>query len=656
MRTPHTLGVLRTALLLAPLALAAAACGDDGPGPAGPVVRFSVSPGEDFYAQPFPCDLRRTEAGIDLTGFPSGEIIVNKMVGVAAEHSDGFAVGGAVFFAFTEAVDPATLPAPGAGSLAEGASVFLVDVDPASPERGTRVPLWIRYEDAPSRFLPAHWLALLPFPGAPLRPGTTYAAVVTDGVRTATGTPFGADEDLAALLGSGGSAAVEAARPAFAPLLEYLDEVGLERARVVGATVFTTRRAADLLEAARAVVYRDAPAPVLADLAHTGQTDTYDLYEGTYEAPIFQQGDPPYRSEGGQIEVDAQGDPVLVRLETLRVALTVPRDVMPAGGWPVVIYRHGTGGDYLTFVENGTADRLANVLDASYQVIGRLAALSIDGVMHGPRAGEEGGSPEERFYNFNNPIAGRDNSRQEAIDNFQLLRLAQGVDLAAAPETGDPLRFDPERVYYFGHSQGGITGALFVPFEPELRGAVLSGTGAHLLLTLLRKDSEFNIPALLELALNDPDYGTLDEFHPVLTLVQTYIEPADPLSYVRAYLREPPAGNGPKNLFLSYGVGDSFTPNLTTRSLAAAVGVAPAGEVYDAYEAMELAGPVSPLTPPVCENVETTAGAATAVVVQYRPRSGEDGHFVVFDNMIARRQSTAFLATHAAGGCATLVP
>jgi hypothetical protein len=116
-------------------------------------------------------------------------------------------------------------------------------------------------------------------------------------------------------------------------------------------------------------------------------------------------------------------------------------------------------------------------------------------------------------------------------------------------------------------------------------------------------------------------------------------------------------------VFLSYGVGDTYTPNLTTRVLAAASGFAPAGTLTDPYEAMELYGEVTPLAPPVCENIDGLVGPSTAVVVQYEPRFGDDGHFVVFDHMTARRQSVGFLVTATStlsatdfAGCATLIP
>lgn len=632
------------------------ACGDDSqPDPTGPVVRFSLAP-VDFFGQPWPSDLRLTDDGrIDLTGFPEGEILVQNLVDAAAQECTGFSVGGAVYFSFSAEVDPGSLPADGAPTLDPAASVYLVNVDPASSGYGERVPLWVKTSARESHFICANWLGLLPFPGHPLIPGTTYAAVVTTGVQTVDGEPFTADADFAALMGDDQRSEVVHARTVFAPLLSYLAGASLDPAELAAATVFTTQEVTGVVRRAREVV-RSLPPPTLDNLVLVTQTSKYDLYEGTYNAPNFQKGEAPYRQEGGGIEVDAQGDPIVQHTEVLRVAISVPvGDPMPAGGWPVALYRHGTGGDYMTFHGNGTASRLANATDADYQLIGRVAVVSIDGVVHGPRANGSTASPEELFYNFQNPLAGRDNSRQEAIDNFELVRLVEVVNVANGPDTGAPIRFDSDKIYYFGHSQGGITGAIFVPFEPLVQAAVLSGAGAHLLLTLLRKDSEFPISTLLEIALNDDDYGPLDDFHPTLNIVQTFIEPADPLAYVRTYLFEPPGDIGPRNVLLTYGINDSYTPNLTTEALATAAGFAPAGNVVKDYAAMELMGPVNPLSAPVCNNYDGPTGVSTAVVVQYMPSSSDDGHFVVFDHMTARRQAAGFLASHAVGGCATLV-
>ena len=85
----------------------------------------------------------------------------------------------------------------------------------------------------------------------------------------------------------------------------------------------------------------------------------------------------------------------------MRFALTVPAGPVPATGWPIAIYSHGTGGDYASFIDDGTALGLARE---------GIAVISTDQVLHGPR--NPGGNPELDFFNFGNPYAARDNALQ----------------------------------------------------------------------------------------------------------------------------------------------------------------------------------------------------------------------------------------------------
>src|SRR5215475_15360941 len=71
-------------------------------------------------------------------------------------------------------------------------------------------------------------------------------------------------------------------------------------------------------------------------------------------------------------------------------------DLTPPTGWPICIYAHGTGGDWESFVDDGTGLRLA---------LQGIATISTDQVLHGPR--NPGGDPETAFFNFGNPYAGR---------------------------------------------------------------------------------------------------------------------------------------------------------------------------------------------------------------------------------------------------------
>jgi len=117
------------------------------------------------------------------------------------------------------------------------------------------------------------------------------------------------------------------------------------------------------------------------------------------------------------------GKPVLQRMETVRVALSVPDGAVPATGWPTVLYAHGTGGSYRSFVNDGSARRFAAE---------GFAVMGTDQIMNGTRI-PDGDSPELSFYNFQNPLAGRDNSRQGRPDTFQLVRLRCTAALDGLP-------------------------------------------------------------------------------------------------------------------------------------------------------------------------------------------------------------------------------
>src|SRR5262249_19748599 len=210
------------------------------------------------------------------------------------------------------------------------------------------------------------------------------------------------------------------------------------------------------------------PAPVATNIATGMVTTAFREYTGAYMAPNFQSGKVPYTNPpDGEIKV-VNKVAVVARMEPLRFALTVPDGTMPTGGWPIAIYAHGTGGDYQSFIDDGTAGRLAAQ---------GIATISTDQVLHGPR--NPGGNPETDFFNFANPFAARDNALQGAADAFSQLRLAVGLSFK---DSGRTIKVNPAKVFFFGHSQGGLTGPGFVAFEPTLSGAVLSGTAGLLYL------------------------------------------------------------------------------------------------------------------------------------------------------------------------------
>jgi hypothetical protein len=621
---------------LAALAVVLAACGDNGSG-ATALFDAATTSSKDFYNLPYPNDLRRHADGtLDLSQFPTNSPIADQYR-MVAETLDGFSLNGAMFARFDAALDPNSLPDP-AGSMQAGASVYVVDVDKRSANYGQRTPIIAHFREDGTNTIGPDRLVVRPYPGFALDEGTTYALVITRRVRAAGGGAVVPSKDMNEVLGgaSGASDAITAARTVYAPLFAWLDEPGDdERGDVASAAVFTTEHATFVGPALRQGVF-GTPAPTSSDVMFVDQSTNFSVWLGTYTAPNFQTGTPPYTTTGGEIQVGSDGAAIVQRMEPMRFALTVPNGPTPATGWPLCIYQHGTGGDWMSFIQDFTADRLGGQ---------GIAVISTDQVLHGPR--NPTADPAVSFFNFANPYAGRDNALQGAADAWSQLRLGLGLSIADTMNSRT-ITFDPARVMFFGHSQGGLTGPAFIAFEPGVEGAVLSGTGGLLYLSMLYKLQPVNFPQLLSALIRDEP---LDEDNPSLALAQMWIERADGANYARYFVREPPTGVTAKNIFQTEGFTDSYAPNPAIEAFATAVG----GDIVQLPDAQPVLGLQlrgrSTLPTPITGNVD----GVTAVLAQYKQAPNDDGHFVVFDIQAARTQSSQFLGTLAATGHATVV-
>jgi hypothetical protein len=621
--------------------------------PSTPVNVPSVN--DDYYTLPFPNELHfSTDGKIDLSTYPRAGGILDQYVDAFADGIRGAGTNSGIFFRFDGAIDPATLPADVNASLADSSSAILVDITEGSPTYGKRTPLLTHYVETSQQFIGPFSVTLLPYPGFPLREKTTYAAILTDGLKAAGGATIHRARDLDAALAPGAASSTDArlarAGQAYAPLDAWLATQPGLAAKVVNATVFTTGDFTSVMTLLRQAVYDQAPAPTLADLKYDGEdvAGVDQKYEGTYVGPNFQQGTPPYQQTGGAIVFDANGKPKVDHMETLRVAMTIPEGQIPAAGWPVVIYAHGTGGDYMSFIGDGSGREAAKVTAADGTVISQMAMIATDLVLNGARV-PPGTNVDLAFVNVLNPVAARANPQQGALDEFQVVRLIQSINVAAAPTTGQPIKFDVDRIYFKGHSEGGLTGPLFCPFEPAVKAAIYSGAGAGLIQAALNKTQPVDLTKVIGALLMDPP----DQFHPALSLLSNYLDGTDPENYARLQFKEPPAGGAPKNIFHTLGLVDHYTPVPVIKTFVRAMGTQPVGPMLDPIDALDLAG-LSWGTAPVQLNV--AGGAATGVSLEYKQAGTSDGHFVIFDVQDAIKQSNRFLATHAKTGVARLDP
>jgi hypothetical protein len=631
---------------------------DSGPVDAGPpraIFELPRTPEVPFFDLPWPSDLRRTADGhVDATGFPNplrAQLITRYVAAIAARQR-GFATNGAVYFRFSRPVDRRSLPGSIAETLAPTASVFLVDVDPDSPTRLERHPAVVGYQDTATLYWAERTVAIRPVHGIPLAGGRTYAAVVTGRVRARSGETFERDYDFRDIVGGGGDGAVADARATYRPAFDAIVESGVSADQILALAVFTTEDPVAELAVYRDWMHAEYPAPTPRDAAWMRVADrpNFQQIEGRYgPVPVFQEGAIPYAETGGAMEPGPDGEPVVASEYDARFALTVPTTPMPATGYPIVLYAHGTGGSFRSFLSDGTGSRLASL---------GIACMGIDQIHHGER-NPTTTTPELLFFNVINPDAARDNNRQSALDIVQQARVVPSlaIPLATADRGGAQIVFDPDRVWFFGHSQGGLVGPLFLGIDDGASAGVISAGSAVLAYALLEKTDPLSIPDVVRLALELPGANATEAFavenfsfeHPVITLVQGWIEASDGSNFGALAFASPRPGFAPKSILSTEGLMDTFSPPGSIEALAVSMRVPPLEPVSRPIAAYPVLG-IAPMSPPVSGNV--AGGAATAGLLQFPA----DGHFAVFDNTTAQEQIRGFFASLVAGTPAIPAP
>lgn len=603
----------------------------------------------DFFRLPFPNDARATGRRLDLSGFPTpgvgllGVDAVKLYVDAIEANDSAWGAFQTVYFRFSGQLD--------IESLRQMGSVSFIDVTPGAPELGQNRGLSWYYSVGRRNYICENWMGIRRPTGEPLLPGHTYAAWLTTQVLAEGGGTIRRSPNLIALLDDAApdDPALEPIHDLYAPFRDYLAAQNRDPSTILTAAVFTVAdQPATMQRIADAVADLDPPTATdwvacdtdvespcpdaEGDRACGAPTADYQEYHALVSLPIFQDGTPPYLTpaDGGGIAIIA--DPPR---QDVCLSLTVPTGTAPAAGWPLVVTAHGTGGSFRSHVRDEVAGALArNAVP--------FAVLGIDQVVHGPRRLDSTESPENLFFNFLNPDAARGNPLQGAADQLSLVRFAATID-----GTGDmPTTIDPDRIVFFGHSQGGTEGSLMLPFADDYKAAALSGNGGSLMHALLNKTNPVNIKALLPLLIQEPALvdGT-EDVHPVLSLLQQWIDPADPLNFARL-LRTPPTGHAMKSTFQIQGLFDTYSPAKTLWNYSIAGGFTQVEPVLD--DELEFEDILLPhAAPPVAGNLGMMM--ITHGMRQYEPADGDDGHFVVFDVPQANEDLVRFLSMAAAG-------
>jgi hypothetical protein len=639
------------------------------------MVRMDLSLSGGFYDAPFPGEHRRREDGtVDIRRFPNPRRneYAASLLALAAQR-DGFGLTSAVYFSLTGELDTGRLPSV-AESVSPEAPVFLVPVQSVEGRMPPRVPVHVTFQRDAGPYGASNLLAIRPVQGFVLRPSTLYAAVVLRDLRDTRNQNIEPSPTLRQLLqGARIDALSPGALDSYRRAVDALRAQGVSLSDIAGLTVFRTGDPTTEYQRFRAhAVQQPLPSPV-ERFRRTELFDQYCVYESVIEMPVYQRGEPPYSTTGGEWTTDARGTPVVQRRERARIVITVPRAPMPSSGYPVVLFSRTGGGGDRPLVDRGVRGpggvTVAPPGSGPALEFARAgwAGLSPDGP-HGGLRNTSGADEQLLVFNFTNLAALRDNLRQSALELVLVAHAlpALRVPSADCPGAATEARFDTSSLTIMGHSMGASIAPIAVAFEPRFRAMLLSGAGASWTENVVHKLRPIAVRPLADVLVGYAGTGrALREDDPILNVLQWAGETADAQVFNRYVIDEPPEGR-PRHVLMMQGIVDHYIMPPIANAASLSLGLDLAGDALDERTA-ELARfmGITPLLAlnqrgalalPASRNRASSSERVTAILTQTREDGVEDGHEVVFQTEAPRRQYRCFLSSLASRAPVVVAP
>ena len=482
---------------------------------------------------------------------------------------------------------------------------------------------------------------------------TRYVLIVTGRLRDAAGNPINASEPFQRFrhnlnFGQTHDPDPKNYRKSLLDALAAAQTAGVQERDIVSASVFTTQSSTAMLEKIRDQIKSAMPAPADFNLGSGGTRTVFPLDGltgitfgqqigvapptasptplnlsllriipgavgqvafGKYVSPDYMVHPGEYIPEVGT----RSGIPQVQSVNEVFFNLYLPSGTRPADGWPAAIFGHGSATNKnnqpLEVAATMAAHGIATiVINYAGNGLGPLGTLTVNRSIGAPVTFLAGGrSLDQNHDNVINEgegrnaappwsiITNRDAARQTVADLMQLVRVIEvGMDV-----DGDGLRdMDPSRIYFFGHSAGGMIGTFFLAVEPNVRAGVFNSVGTpadNLRLSpmfrsgignLLASRMLINSPGLTKIggvAVGPPFFNEnlpLREQPPVINTVVGAMEIQEVLDHLKwasqsasslacaPYLRKTPlVGMPAKSVVFQFNIGDQIATNPTTTAV-----------------------------------------------------------------------------------------
>ena len=652
-------------LLLGVVALVASCSSKTEDPPATPAVQVVFELDADFDGEggffrfPFPADLRLSTAGTPRgQSFPNplGKSLVTGLRGIASDRA-GWPLMPVAYFRFDGAITARSID-----TVVTTGPFLLIDVDDASPDRGKTFPV-VASTLTEDDYVPTNVLGLAARPGFVLHGKRTYAFVVLKSANDAKGAPLGQPAALGALLAGQAPAGARgaAAAPAFGKLGKVLGEKGVVLSDVAAATVFTTGDVvADLGALTDKMVekYSITVTDTKVDPDDGAKHDRYCEVQAKVTYPQFQKGAQPFDKEGLFV-LGPDGLPQKQGDLVAPITLTLPKAAMPKGGYPLVIYFHGSGGrsdaiadrgkwrvtDDVASCPQGTRDEWLGKLGCNTKGEGPGHVVAPFGIAMAASALPVNperlpGAKETEYLNFANLAAFRDTFRQGVIEQRLLIRALEKLTIdptVVAACTGMSLpadetayRFSTAQLMAQGQSMGGMYTNIISAVDPKIQGLVPTGAGGYWSF-MITKTKLYDDTAGLIAALLGANREGFSFMHPALHLLQTAWEPSDPFVYMPRVSRRPLPGHPVRAIYEPVGKDDSYFPTVLYDAVALSYGHPEAGEsIWPTMQDALTLGGLGGLRPyPISNNLKSEDGRPyTGILVQYAGDGVYDPHAI----------------------------
>ncbi|HEU4404756.1 MAG TPA: hypothetical protein VFS43_05640 [Polyangiaceae bacterium] len=630
--------------------------------------------GASFYDLPYPFDFRLSaQGGPDLSGMPHAGTDAALDLIPAARARPGFPSVPVGYFRLTGA--PASPPAGAVMPADVDADVLLVDVDPWSSDWGKLYPTVAAVIPA-GAFAPPNLLAVGAAPGVVLPAGRTYAFVLRRSFGDAAGAPLGVSAEFAAALGGlvpPGPHGFSLFK-AFFPLRWALYDLGVGLGEVAGAAIFKvgdvvaeTERLSSAVVAAQDVRLENVRLDPVDGASHP----RFCELRATATMPQYQRGTQPFNTEGG-FELDAWGRPVVQGAMAVPVTLTVPKGPMPPGGYPLVLYLHGSGGLSTQVVDRG---RITTPGGAPTPGEGPAHVLAERGLATAGAAlplnpERLPGATLFSYINFGNLAALPSTFRQGVFEQRLLIEALSALEIepgvlegcagVSLPPGAARYRFDLSSLGALGQSMGAYYLNQLGAVEPAVRALVPTGSGG--LWNLYLVDSPYDlgggvVPADVFANLMGVPRSQLSPLHPALTLLETAWEPGEPVVGAARVGRRPLPGHPVRHVYQPVGKDDEYFPPPIFDAMALGFGHRQAGaEVWASMQpALALEGYGGLVDYPSELDAASDAGVPrTSVVVQYPGDGIADPHTIFSQLDEVKYQYGCFFSTFVRTGRAVV--